>query len=1083
MTDDAAFVGREHELAELLVHAGRAAAGHGGLTFVRGEPGVGKTALAEQAVAAAGGLGFAVHWGTGIEGDEQPPFWVWTQVLRTVLPALDDDDLRRELGPSHSELGLLIPEFVTPATRNTAADAQAQFVLYDAITRTLLAASRRCPILLVLDDLHLADRSSLRCLAFLARQLRDARILVVGTHRDVDVDADSAWAGTAPDLARVGRAIELGGLSLDEIATLLDQIVPERGTAAVVAEVLRDSGGNPLFARQVVRLIAAEGSVTRVPGNLREVLLRRFARFGEQTRGVLRAAAVMGTTVDVKELAAVCDLPGHDVLDRLEEPIAARILELHGGVNGRLSFSHGLMRKLVLDELPAGTRIRLHLRAAEALERLQLADPAPYLARLAGHYVEAAALGDVEPAIRYSRAAAAQASASYAYDDALRHLTTVRRLLESQPMTSLDRLVEAVLDVADVQARAEGPPVASRTYHEALEMADRSGTPRLYARAALGCCIDGTTGYHARPDLIALLRQALERLPAHERSARSAVLAELAELIAVFDDGFEKASAAAGEAVRTARESGDDMTLSRALLAQLHVDWAPHTLDQRVAIVAELGEVARRRGDDEMSMHARLNAFGHAIEAADRAAANVLLEQVVRSADLLHTPRWTMRKLTSQASMAVVDGDFHRARQVIAKATLLSERAPTLEATLAVIHMRAQLFGDLAEPGDADVAERIRVLASQHGHHIWSMAALTLSHVDRRDDARDALHRGLEVVSTYRNRRALLTSAVRLSEVAVRLDETAAARNLYSVLLPYGDKIAVVGDGWAVLGPVALALGRLAAYLGDPAAERHLVQADEVSARIGARAWPLRIQVVRARLHATTAMTADVRRLAVARGLTRAQRDLDTPPSGTPATRDVIVAGRPRAFLDRQGDQWTVGWGNATTRMKDTKGLNYLAALVRDPGVERHVLDLVTTIEHDAGHQRHALHDAGPLLDARAKSAYKVRLTALREDLEEAELVGADDTAASISAEIDALTAELARAVGLGGRDRKAASAAEKARLNVTRAVRATIARIAEAFPPLGEHLSTAVRTGTYCAYEPETGTRVTVGGGVFSHR
>jgi len=1083
MTDDAAFVGRERELAELLGHAERAASGHGGLTFIRGEPGVGKTALAEQSVAAGDRLGFAVHWATGIEGDEQPPFWAWTQMLRTAVPTLDPDDLRRELGPAYGELGLLIPEFVTPPHRSTA-DAHAQFVLYDAISRTLLAASRRQPILLVLDDLHLADRSSLRCLAFLARQLRDARILVVGTHRDVDVDTDSAWAAAAPDLARLGRSIELAGLSLAEIAMLLERIIPERGTAAMVADVLRDSGGNPLFARQVARLIAAEGSLTRVPGNLREVLLRRFARFDESTRDVLRAAAVMGTTVDLKELAAVCDLPGHELLDLLEAPIAARILDLRGGATGRLSFSHGLMRKVVVDELAARARTQLHLRAAKALERLQLADPAPYLSRLAGHYVEAAALGDVEPAIRYSRAAAAQASAAYAYDAALRHLVNVRRLLEGEPTTTLERLTEAVLDVADLQARADSIQAAIHTYREALDLADRAGAPRLYARAALGCCADGTTGYHARPDLVTLLRQALDRLPDEARSPRSALLAELAEFIAVFDDGFEQASSAARDAVTTARASGDDMALSRALLAQLHVDWAPHTLPQRTAIVAELAAVARRRGDDEIAMHACLTAFGHAIEAADRTAADALLAGVVRAADRLRTPRWTLRKLTSQATMATLDGDFDQVRTLVAECAELSERAPTKESGLAVIHMRAQLFGDLVEPDDDEFAERVRLLAHEHGHHTWSLAALALSHVDRHDDAREALRRGLDVVSTYRNRRALLTSAVRLSEVAVRLDDSAAARALYGVLRPYGDKVAVVGDGWAVLAPVALALGQVATYLGDGDAAGHLDQADAVSTRMGARAWPVRVQVARARLCAAsaapetaTAAIANARRTAERLGLSRALRDLG------PAGEARAARPTPRAYLQRQGDYWTVGWGEATARLKDTKGLNYLAQLLVNPGVERHVLDLVTTMEGDGAGERHALGDAGPLLDARAKSAYRARLTTLRDDLEEAELRGADDTASSISAEIDALTAELARAVGLGGRDRRAASAVEKARLNVTRAVRTTIARIAEAFPPLGEHLSTAVRTGVYCAYEPRGGPRVTVRAEVFSHR
>jgi hypothetical protein len=310
------------------------------------------------------------------------------------------------------------------------------------------------------------------------------------------------------------------------------------------------------------------------------------------------------------------------------------------------------------------------------------------------------------------------------------------------------------------------------------------------------------------------------------------------------------------------------------------------------------------------------------------------------------------------------------------------------------------------------------------------------------------------------------------------------------VLGPYGDRVAVVGDGWAVLGPVALTLGRLATYLGDaPAAERHLAQADEVSRRLGARAWPTRVRMARARLVAATtgpqtaaADLAQARRQAATLGLSRIlehpERVTDEPP-GPPSADPGPLTG---AFLERHPDHWVAGSGASTVWLKDTKGLTYLAELLRRPGTERHVLDLVTTAAGDATARR-TLGDAGPVLDARAKTAFRTRITELRERREEAELAGDDDTASAIEAEIDSLTSELAHAVGLGGRNRMAASAAERARLNVTRALRSSIARVGEALPDVGEHLSVTVRTGLFCAYEPEHGPVMALRTGPFSRR
>jgi hypothetical protein len=169
----------------------------------------------------------------------------------------------------------------------------------------------------------------------------------------------------------------------------------------------------------------------------------------------------------------------------------------------------------------------------------------------------------------------------------------------------------------------------------------------------------------------------------------------------------------------------------------------------------------------------------------------------------------------------------------------------------------------------------------------------------------------------------------------------------------------------------------------------------------------------------------------------------------------------------REGDYWTVVFDGRTVRVRDTRGMRHLARLLAEPGREFHVLDLVGA-EAGAPAVARAGTSAGPLLDDRAKSAYRRRLAEIDEDIEEASAHADLGRAAQADAERELLLRELARAVGLGGRDRVAGSASERARAGVTRALRQAIARLGEHDPALGAHLGRTIRTGTYCAYLPD---------------
>ena len=253
-------------------------------------------------------------------------------------------------------------------------------------------------------------------------------------------------------------------------------------------------------------------------------------------------------------------------------------------------------------------------------------------------------------------------------------------------------------------------------------------------------------------------------------------------------------------------------------------------------------------------------------------------------------------------------------------------------------------------------------------------------------------------------------------------------------------------------------------------AETHFKAALERCELLGARAVRPRVLREYARALVARSSEGDSERVGVL--LAEAERvseDLGIA-SGTPA------AARPReAGFAREGDFWTIGYDGQTMRLRDVKGLRYIAFLLAAPGSEVHVLELVAAVDGApradpiAGDGLHAAGAAGAhaLLDSQAKAEYRGRLEDLRTELEEARGFADDERAAAIEQELDALVEELARAAGLGGRDRQMASPAERARVNVTKAIRTAIKLVGRESAALEEHLTASIRTGRFCSYAP----------------
>jgi DNA-binding SARP family transcriptional activator len=360
------LVGREHELRQ-LVGALQEAATAARFALIEGEPGIGKTSLAEAVAAIAAERGAVVVWGRCHEGDAAPTLWPWIAALRSLVAASDD-----MLGdaPVSGLDQLLAPTSTAPPTAT-------RFELFDAVAQVLGAAASSAPVLVVLDDLQWADATSLELLTFLAGRLADEPVFVLGTVRELDVGRnDQLVAALAEMTRRAGsRRIGLRGLDAEETNRLLDRVTGVEVSSTVATAIHDRAEGNPFYATELARLLvedvalddAAAAVAARVPAGVRDVVRRRLARLPESTIDLLQTGAVIGRDIDLTLLALAADRSFDGCLDDLEPAIVQRLLVMAPDQPMVLRFSHALVREVVVDGISSLRRARLHLRVADAL--------------------------------------------------------------------------------------------------------------------------------------------------------------------------------------------------------------------------------------------------------------------------------------------------------------------------------------------------------------------------------------------------------------------------------------------------------------------------------------------------------------------------------------------------------------------------------------------------------------------------------------------------------------------------------------------------------------------------------------------
>jgi tetratricopeptide (TPR) repeat protein len=1098
------FVGRDSELRELLHRLDEAGAGRGRLILLAGEPGIGKSRLADELATRAREQGRMVLWGRGWEDAGAPPYWPWVQALRTYLRNTPRDQVRTQMAYGAGDIAQILPEvrdiFPEVPTASASESDAARFQLFDSMARFLHDAARARRLLIVVDDLHAADTPSIRFLRFLSTQLAEMPLLVVGTYRDMELTPEHPLTASLGELARepITTILTLGGLGRRAVDRIIGATAGTRPSDRLVTAVWRETKGNPLFLAEAVRLLTAEGQLTdgagmeplhlSVPASVREAIARRIDhQLSGPSARALELAAALGPEFSFEVLRRVGNYEVDDALDLIDEAVRAGLLVSVGGSLRKFRFSHDLVRETVYDGLPPGRRVRLHQHVAEVLEELYARAPEARLAEMAHHFFEASRGGEggeelVSRATAYARRAAEHAARSLAYEEAARLYRMALALLDAQEPVDAEARTEILLALGDAESRAGDMAGSAGTFLQAAKAARRTGSARQLARAALGMGGRVPWGRPGRQThLIPMLQDALVHVGGDDDRLRVRLLSRLACAWRSSPEQREQSDTLSGQAVELARRIGDAASLSYALSARFWAIWWPENPEQRAPLAAELVRLAEMIGDSERLMDAHLMRWLIHTESGDMVEARRSTDEIARLAEELRQPQRRWLGAGVHALTALMLGDFARAEELIE-----SQAASGVPFTLAgddISAWRMWRFLLSREQGRLE-GEKAAVRASVQEFPWYplhrSALALLLIELGRVEEARDlfaTLARD-EFSIFYRDNMWLLGISM-ASEACALLDDRATAATLYGQLAPFAGRHAI-GHAEGSVGAVDRYLGLLAATLGrlDDAVQ-HLDEAVAMNQRMGARPWTAHAQHDLARVLRRRDSAGDRERAAEleAAALVTAHE------IGMPAL-ELSLAGAGSAteaparlghgHFRREGEYWTVGFDGPAFRLRDAKGMAYLARLLAHPGRELHALDLVQAIPTATGRRASPelsvdpLGDAGPHLDASAKAAYRERLNELEAELREAEEWNDTERAARARQEREFIARELSGAVGLGGRDRRAAAAAERARISVTRAIRGALQRITEQSPALGSHFAATIHTGTFCSYTPD---------------
>jgi DNA-binding CsgD family transcriptional regulator len=845
---EAAFVGRARETAAFRGAFDRMLEGRRQILTLAGEPGIGKTRLAEEFGVYAGLRGAQVLTGHCYEEAGAPPYWPWVQILRDFVGALSPSELRRVAGAGASQLLPLVPELGDvlgagePGEDAPPEPGHARFKTFDAIGGCLRRASEQVPLVLIIDNAHWADKASLALLEFLSQELVRARLLIVCTYRDTEIARQNPLL---PTLAILGGGdstvrVKLCGLDRAAIAQLAERVLGSALPASVIEEVDRQTDGNPLFVIELLKVLIEESRdagiepiAVRIPDGVRETIGRRLSRLPDGVNDLLRVASVVGRSFGAGELTRVGSADIETALEALHLSEGAGFVEAVDSVSQEYRFTHALIRETLYDEIPTPKRLRLHGLVGEALASTGSEHEQSRLSRIAHHFYESAALGNASRAADYAALAGHEAMRLDAYEDALVQYGNVIDLLRQYGDADDERIRQAILLKSGAMTATGRVNDAVRLLAESIETDDRAEDVEWLVDMLTKWII--LSSDCAQAEQLPVLHRLIARLPDGDSAARAKLLA--AQSFAERTLGrHSSVRALVDESTAMARRIGDPATMIYCLnSAILALRGDPGTIESRIALAAEFlrvappGDNAPRKG--EASFLQALNL----IEAGRIDAVVGLLDEYERlpaSKIGLHEYRTEALRVL----IALLAGEYTGLSGRIEALREVGQKSRGEDAEGVYGAQMFMLHRDTGRLGAfAPIIERF---ATSPAHRAWTPGLmLALVEIGRPEPARREFEKlaanGFAAIPHDDMR---VTTLVYCAEVCSVLGDVARARELYDLLSAHAGTFACHPTA-VCFGSADLFLGMLAATVGDlDSARGHFDAA--MRANASGRAWP-----------------------------------------------------------------------------------------------------------------------------------------------------------------------------------------------------------------------------------------------------
>lgn len=1103
------FVGRSRELGTLGHALDEAAAGTGLAVLVAGEPGIGKTRTVLEFARVARGDGAQVLVGSCYEGDWAGAYRPFASALTEYVETADPGQLRADLGfaaPPLVELVPLLRERLTDVSDPVPLPPdEARGRLFEAVGQFLVSVSLRKPVVVVIDDLHWADADTLAMLRYVAHRAARHRLLLVGTYRQDELGEAHPLASLLATLRSETRCEDLllGGLSRPDMERLVTSLTEEceaeralhsgarspadpmsalvaKDRAAVFEALHAETRGNPFFVREIVLRLDEERprdgtseawlTVERlhsmdVPRGVRQVVDGRLARLSPAARALLVAGAGFDGPFELAVAAAVAELSEGAALDAVEAAMRAHLLCPAAGLE-EYDFAHSLIRRTVRVHLTPSLQVRLHRRIAQALERVRGAGAEACATAVAYHYHRSATLPGAEQGTAAALVAGAHAEARGAFDQAVtfhrialdlmppddaRRPSVMGRLGLALAWTLAFDEAMPIIDAASDRMGVDDPDAAA----DYLADATRALTIAGYQRGAWRCAERGLSLVAARRDRTWIW------LKATDITRRRAEDPD--------DPGLLTDTPEVLELSAVARDA--PLTPPERLFLTNYV--APRSRAE--ALERRLRDVAALPCYDDQGF--ALAVLRDGVAQSEREGRHGLLSYYLAT---------LARALISLGDLPAAREAIDRARDIVGRLAYPSTQQ--LIVLAADNDLRLALDEGLEDMLDASGARGPALAPEYH----WAMAAVraatarTCASVGRADQALlllDGIPRALEAappwITIYAKTACDAAATLWLlgkTDHAARVE-----RCLRDKLLPTGLR--------DYLREVRVSLGQMCALQGrHDEARAWFADARRILDRAGARTLRGIVDYDEALMVARQGSGGDAAAgLALARAALEQFRPLGMTGWARRATALVEGWHAPRGtraaapsgttIFRREGDVWLVVFEGREIRLRDCRGMAYLATLLAAPRREIHVTDLVrvatppraggarrTTEAAGTGVEVRAdLGDAGASIDPAAAAVYRRRLEDLRERLRDAEAYEDIGGAAQARREIDFLTTELA-----GGTGRAIASHSERARVAVTKNIASALRRIRAAHPSLGEHLAATIHRGYFCSYTPD---------------